>query len=154
MSTWIYMNIKGQGHSLTLVQDLSYSKFSNFFSWETAMPIEAKFHLEPQWDRGTKECSSGPGHMTKMAAMPIYGKNMKNSSSLEPKGWWPWKFVCSIKCYQICSNDDTGLTLTYFTTRSNLVPCAFVWEKVKTMDFSETIVVYDIKGGIWFIRMV
>ena len=40
------------------------------------------------------------------------------------------------------------LTLVYFTTRSNLVPYAFVWEKVKTMDFSETIVVYDIKVDI------
>ena len=31
--------------------------------------------------------------------------------------------------------------------KSNLVPYAFVWEKVKTMDFSETIVVYDINVG-------
>ena len=53
-----------------------------------------------------------------------------------------------LKYYQVCSNDDPGLTLTYFTTKSNLVPYAFVWEKVKTMDFSETIVVYDIKVGI------
>ena len=53
-----------------------------------------------------------------------------------------------LKYYQVCSNDDPGLTLTYFTTRSNLVPYAFVWEKVKTMDFSETIVVYDINVGI------
>ena len=37
--------------------------------------------------------------------------------------------------------------LTYSTARSDLVPYAFVWEKVKTMDFSETIVVYDIKVG-------
>ena len=37
--------------------------------------------------------------------------------------------------------------MTYFTARSNLVPCAFVWEKVKTMDFSETVVVNDIKIG-------
>ena len=29
--------------------------------------------------------SNVPGHMTKMAAMPIYGKNLKKSSSLEPK---------------------------------------------------------------------
>ena len=50
------------------------------------MPIEAKFHVEPQWDRGTEVHSNGLGHMTKMAAMPIYGKNMKNYSSLEPKG--------------------------------------------------------------------
>ena len=49
--------------------------------------------------------------------------------------------------YQGYSNDNPGLTLTYFTTRSNLVPYAFVWEKVKTMDFSETIIVYDIKVG-------
>ena len=50
-----------------------------------------------------------------------------------------------LEYYQICSNDDPGLTLTYFTAWSNLVPYAFVWEKDKTMDFSETIVVYDLK---------
>ena len=49
--------------------------------------------------------------------------------------------------YQVCSNDAPGLTLTYFTARSNLVPYAFAWEKVKTMNFSETVVVYDIKVG-------
>ena len=32
--------------------------------------------------------------------------------------------------------------------RSNLVQHAFVWENGKTMDFSETIIVYDIKVGI------
>ena len=46
-----------------------------------------------------------------------------------------------LRYYQVCSNDDTRLTLTYFTTKSILVPYAFVWEKVKTMDFLETIVV-------------
>ena len=50
-----------------------------------------------------------------------------------------------IEYYQVCSNDDPGLTVTYFTARSNLVPYAFAWEKGKTMDFSETIVVYDLK---------
>ena len=50
-----------------------------------------------------------------------------------------------LEYYPICSNDDPGLTLTYFTARSNLVPYAFVWEKGKTIDFSETIVVYDLK---------
>ena len=52
-----------------------------------------------------------------------------------------------LEYYQICSNDDIELTLTYFMARSNLVPYAFVWEKGKTMDFSETIVVYDVKAG-------
>ena len=47
--------------------------------------------------------------------------------------------------YQVCSNNDPGLTLTYFTARSKLVPYAFVWEKGKTIYFSERIVVYDSK---------
>ena len=51
------------------------------------------------------------------------------------------------KYYQMCSNDDPELTLTYFTARSNLLPYAFIWEKGKTMDISETIVVYDVKVG-------
>ena len=50
-----------------------------------------------------------------------------------------------LEYYQVCSNDDPALTLTYFTARGNLVPYAFVWEKGKTMDFSETIVIYDLK---------
>ena len=52
--------------------------FSNVFSSETAWPIKAKFYVEPPWEGGTKVCINGPGHMTKMAAMPIYGKNLKN----------------------------------------------------------------------------
>ena len=36
-------------------------------------------------DGETKICSIGSGHMTIMAAMTIYGKNLKKSSSLEPK---------------------------------------------------------------------
>ena len=50
-----------------------------------------------------------------------------------------------LKYYQDYSNDDPGLTLFYLTAGSNLVPYAFVWEKIKIMDFSETIVVYDLK---------
>ena len=50
-----------------------------------------------------------------------------------------------LEYYQICSNDESRLNVTYFTARSNLVPYAFVWEKLETMDFSETVVVYDEK---------
>ena len=46
---------------------------------------------------------------------------------------------------QVCSNDVAGLILTYFGARSNLVSYAYVWEKGKTMDFSVTIVVCDLK---------
>ena len=97
---------------------------------------------------GTKVCSDVPGNMAKMAAMPIYGKNLKKFFFSEIKrpmtlklGMQHWM----LEYYQICSNDDPELT--YCTARSNLVPYAFVWEKGKVMDFSETIVVYDVKVG-------
>ena len=60
------------------------STFSKYFSSETTGPISIKFQL---LDRGGKKvCIFRPGHMTKMAAMPIYGKNLKKSSSPEPLG--------------------------------------------------------------------
>ena len=63
------MNIKGQGHSLTFVQGHSDWTFSNFFSLETARPIETKFHVEPPWDGVMKVNTNGLCRITKMAAM-------------------------------------------------------------------------------------
>ena len=96
-----------------------------------------------------KVCSNGHSHMTKMAAMPIYGKNLKNLLLWNQKAndLGTWYAALVLEYYQVCSNDYPWLILTYFMARSNLVPCAFVREKGKTMDFSETIVVYDVKVG-------
>ena len=48
-----------------------------------------------------------------------------------------------LKYYQICSKESwADLDLT---ARSNLAHYAFVREKGKTMDFSETVAVYDLK---------
>ena len=58
----------------------------NIFSSETTGPIKVKFHMKHPWDGAMKICSTGPGLMTKMADMAIYGKNLKKSSSLAPKG--------------------------------------------------------------------
>ena len=88
--------------------------------------------------------------MTKMADMPIYGKNPSKiffsgtggpiSRKLGMKHWVLLSII-------VCSNDDPGVTLTYFTARSILVTMAFLWEKVKTVDFSETIAASDLKVG-------
>ena len=44
-----------------------------------------------------KICTNKLGDITNMAAMPIYGKNLKKSSSSpEPIDRWPWNLVCSI----------------------------------------------------------
>ena len=61
------------------------STISNIFSSETAWPIKAIFYVELPWEEGMKVYINGPGHMTKMAAMPIYGKNLEKSSSPEPE---------------------------------------------------------------------
>ena len=72
------------------------STISNDFSSETTGPIATKFHIQPSGPLGKKSCSNGLGHMTNMAAMPIYGKNLNKSSSPEPLDRWPWSLVCSI----------------------------------------------------------
>ena len=70
--------------------------------------------------------------MTKMATMPIYGKNLKNpllqnqmADDLET--WYAAYQV--FEYYQVCLNDDPGLTLTYFTARSNFGPLCFCMGK-------------------------
>ena len=103
------------------------------------------------WNGRTKVCSNGPDHMTKVSDMPIHGKNMKKfffSGANMPMTLKVCMQHQVLEYYRICSNDDAGLAVTYFTARSNLVHYAFLWEKFKTMDFSETIVVYDVIVGI------
>ena len=93
--------------------------------------------MESPWDGGTKVCSNGPGHMTKMATMPIYGKNIKKSSP-EPKGWWPWNLVCSIGC----SGTTKYVQMMTLDWPWPILRQGHIWslmllygEKGKTMDF-------------------
>ena len=81
--------------------------------------------------------------------MPIYGKNLKKSFSPNQKAdeLETWYVAVGARVIPSLFKWWPVLTLTYFTARSNLVHYAFVWEKGKTMDFSETIVVNDIKVG-------
>ena len=62
---------------VSIVRRRRPSTISNVFFSETAWPIKANFYVEPPWEGRTKVYINGPGHMTKMAAMPIYGKNLK-----------------------------------------------------------------------------
>ena len=58
----------------------------------------------------------------------------RKADDLEP--WYAASGTSSSQYYLVCSNDDPGLTVTYFTARSNLVP-----------NVKSSIVVYDIKVG-------
>ena len=70
--------------------------FSDIFSSETDWPIKAKFYVEPPWEGGTKVYINGPGHMTKMAATPIYGKNPSKIFFSRTGGRFLQNLVCSI----------------------------------------------------------
>ena len=65
--------------------------------------------------------------MTKMAAMPIHGKNLKNlfqnqkSYDLET-----WHVASGTQLYEVYINGDPVMTMTYSTVRSNLVTYAFL----------------------------
>ena len=96
--------------------------FSKIFFSETAWPIKAKFYVEPPWEGGTKVYINGPGHMTKMAATPIYCKNpskifSRTGGPIFTKLGMYYRGLLPIIVY---INDDPGVTLTYFTARSNL----------------------------------
>ena len=78
--------------------------------------MNAKFHVEPPWEGRTKVYINGPGHMTEMAAMPIYGKISRTISPMILKlSMYHW----GLKVYKVDIDDDPGLTLTSFTARSN-----------------------------------
>ena len=118
------------------------------FSSETTGPIKNKFYMEFLWDGGTNVCSNSPGHMTNMATMPMYGKNLKKSYSLEPKGQWPWNLVCIIGC----SSTTKFAQMMSLGWPWPILQQGQIWslillygKKGKTMDFSETVVVYDLK---------
>ena len=50
-------------------------KYSKIFFSGTTWPIKAQFHRKHLWEGGINVFINNPGHMNKMAAMPIYGKN-------------------------------------------------------------------------------
>ena len=73
-----------------------------------------------------------------MAAMPIYGKNLKKNCLLWNQKAMTLKVSMQhwvLEYYHVNSNNDPRMTFTYFMERSNSIPYAFVWEKGKTVDF-------------------
>ena len=100
-------------------------------SSETTWPIKAKFYVKHLKDGIINVYINNPGHMTKMAARPIYGKNLSKiffsgtsgqiSRKLGLKHRW-------LKYYNVYINHDPVMTLTQFMARSTWVANAFEWE--------------------------
>ena len=70
--------------------------------------------------------------MTKMAATPIYVKNPLKIFFSGTKGLITLGLGMQHRGLdnKVCSNDDLGLNFTFFTARSNLLPCAFIRETI------------------------
>ena len=62
------------------------------------------------WEVGKKVYINGTGHMTKMAAMLIYGKNLQKSNSPMIMKLGVEQYV--LKLYKVYINEDPELTLT------------------------------------------
>ena len=74
--------VKFQRSSLTFALSAKVAHFVfppiylNIVFSQTSDPIELKFHVKTPYDKLAKIYTKYFGHMTKMAATPIYGKNL------------------------------------------------------------------------------
>ena len=87
-------------------------------------------------------CTNGSGNLTKMAAKLIYGeKPLKIFFSRTRRQTTLGLGISHWGCgaYQVCSKDDPRLTLTYFASRSNLLPNAFKWVNFLKVYFLKTV---------------
>ena len=80
--------------------------------------------------------------MPKMADIPIYGKKpfkifFSRARWLMTLGFGMLHLGCG--AYQVCSNDVPMVTLTYLTSRSNLLPNAFNLVIFWKVDFLNTV---------------
>ena len=124
---------------------------SNIFSSDTTGPIEAKFHMEPPCDGQRKFVQTVRVTWPRWPPCPYnYGKNLKISSSPVLKGLWPydletWSVALGAQVLPSLFKWWPWVDLDLFYGKVNLFPYAFVCEKGKRIDISETIVVYDVK---------
>ena len=98
--------------------------------WATSSEIPGliffKLHVEPSIKGGLKIYTNCRGPLSKMAAMPTYGKtlnSLQSQESFEAESWY-------------IASGTQGLPslfkwwhLIFFTARSNLRPNGFVWGK-------------------------
>ena len=101
--------------------------------------------MEPPWEGETKICSRHPGHMTKMAATSIYGKNLSKtfSGTGEPISTKLGMYYRGLLLIMI-----TLECLDLFYGKVKFGNLGFSMEKkVKTVDFSEIIAACDLKVG-------
>ena len=81
--------------------------------------------------RGNESLFGGSGSHDQDGPKPIYGKKpfknllIRNQRANDLGAWYA---ALGLRPNRVCSNDDIGLTLTFFMARSNLLSYAFIWK--------------------------
>ena len=94
--------------------------------------------MKTPYDRLAKIYTNCTGHITKMATTPIYGKTSLNiffSGTKRPMALGLGMLHKTCGPYQICTNDESRLTLTYFMARSNWIPNALFGKTLEMFIF-------------------
>ena len=108
---------------------------------KSVLRFGTKAHMKAWGRKGMKIYTNELGHMTNIAAMPIYGKYLKKYSPREPIDRWLWNLVCSIvygsttKVVQIMTLDWPWPILR----QGQILSHRLLYEKVKIINFLETI---------------
>ena len=92
MSTWRYTCTRCQ-YLWPLSKVTHISLIWNSFGPEAIVQAEVNLHIEPSWDKGIQIYRNRWGHMTKMDAISLYGKNFWKSSSPELNIRLSWNLV-------------------------------------------------------------
>ena len=100
--------------------------------------------MEIPYDKLAKIYTNCSGHMTKIATIPIYVKKPLKffSRTRRPITLGLGMYICSIENVGLTNfymNDNSGLTFTYFTERSNLIPNALNGKESGSVHFSITV---------------
>ena len=110
-----------------------------YHSIQTSSPLKPLGKLKPNFMGsiyrmgGTSVYINNLAHMTKMAPMPVYGKNPSKIFFSETNGLISTKIGVKhrwLKYYNVYVNHDTVMTLTQFMARSTLLAHAFEWGKL------------------------
>ena len=120
----------------------SHQYIKTQFSHKPFAQLNSNFFVKTPFHKIPKIYAKYFGHMTKMAATPIYGKNplkifFSRTRRLMTMGLSMWH--CACRAYQVCSNDVPRLTLIYLTSRSNLLSNAFKTVFFLKVDFLNTV---------------
>ena len=93
--TYIHTHIHTYIHTYTHIYTYIHEAFLYYQLRRAKKKLLSKERIYIQW---RNENFSVVSSSISMPMIPIYCKNLKKSSSLEPHGRWPGNLVCSIGC--------------------------------------------------------